>query len=189
MNTIINVIKAEIKNQASCFVFPSETASSTWTRKACLLSGQRSIAAGRFLAWDRFKETVIRADFRDKKPVSSILRKLFAESLVRKNASEKFFRTLVPPRFAEEGGIFTEQIASCLSSLALWEDLSRGTRGYLPDEEDGDFAILKKEYAAFLEEKNLFEPSWVKPPFKDRRRAYYIFFPKPSRISRSTRRS
>jgi hypothetical protein len=177
MNAIVRIIKAEIKNQAACFVFPSETASSTWARKACGLAGERSIAAGRFLAWDRFKETAIRADLGDKKPVSSILRKLFAESLIRKNAGEKFFRQIIPPRFAEEGGVFTEQIASCLSSLALWEDLSRPAHGYLPDEEDGDFAILKKEYAAFLERENLFEPSWVKPPFRDRRRLYYIFFP------------
>ncbi|MDR3200231.1 MAG: hypothetical protein LBT68_02120, partial [Spirochaetales bacterium] len=177
MNIVIDIVKTEIKNQNARFVFPSETASSGWARKICGFTRQRSVALERFLAWDRFKETVIRADLRDKKPVSSVLRKLFAEKLIRKNAEEKFFTSLIPPRFAREGGIFAAQIASVLPSLTLWEDRARADAAYTPDDEDRDFAIFKKEYTEFLEAKNLFEPSWIKPPLRDKDNTYFIFFP------------
>ncbi|MDR1932737.1 MAG: PD-(D/E)XK nuclease family protein [Spirochaetales bacterium] len=177
MNIVIDIIRGEIDNPNSCFVFPSETASSGWARKICDFTGRRSVATGRFLAWDHFKESVIRADLQDKKPVYGVLRRLFAEKLIRKNAGQKFFAALIPPRFAEDGGIFTAQIASMLPSLALWEDRTRSGTDYIPDEEDRDFGILKKEYTEFLEAKNLFEPSWIKPPLGDRNHVYFIFFP------------
>ncbi|MDR1317454.1 MAG: PD-(D/E)XK nuclease family protein [Spirochaetales bacterium] len=177
MNSVISIIKAEIKNQMARFVFPSETASAVWAQKACGFTGERSVAAGRFLAWDRFKETAIRANVKDRQPVSAVLRKLFVEKLIRKNAGEKLFSALIPVRFAEEGGVFSRQIAALLPSLALWEERARNAEGYAPDEEDADFAVLKGEYAAFLEARGLFEPSWVKPPLQDREHTYYIFFP------------
>ncbi|MCL1817793.1 MAG: PD-(D/E)XK nuclease family protein [Spirochaetaceae bacterium] len=176
MNTVTGIIAAEINNQAARFVFPSETASSAWAREALFLTRERSVAAGRFLAWDRFKETVIRAELADKKPVSSVLRKLFAESLLRRNAGEKFFTSLIPPGFAGEGGVFSRELAAALPSLALWESLA-AARGSALDAEDADLALLKKEYGDFLASKKLFEPSWVKPPFRDREHTYYIFFP------------
>jgi hypothetical protein len=177
MNSVISIIKAEIKNRMARFVFPSETASAVWAQKACGFTGERSVAAGRFLAWDRFKETAIRANVKDRKPVSAVLRKLFVEKLVRRNVGEKLFSSLIPVRFAEEGGVFTRQIAALLPPLALWEERSRNAEGYAPDDEDADFAVLKREYAAFLEASGLFEPSWVKPPLQDREHVYYIFFP------------
>ncbi|MDR1930585.1 MAG: hypothetical protein LBQ44_08160, partial [Treponema sp.] len=56
---VLQIIGEEIKNPAARFVFPSETVSSAWARKACLETGVRSLAAERFLAWDRFKESFL----------------------------------------------------------------------------------------------------------------------------------
>jgi hypothetical protein len=191
MNTILSVISGEVRNQSSRFVFPSGMVSSDWAQKICGLTGIRSIAANRFLAWDRFKEALIRSEVQDKEPVSAILRKLFAEDLVGKNVealrrgtpeigedAELPFRALIPPDFAEDGAVFAPRIAGLLPSLKLLGNrLKAAGAAYTRDDEDRDFMILEKEYTAFLEKRGLFEPSWERPPLKDREHHYYIFFP------------
>ncbi|GHV69027.1 hypothetical protein AGMMS49928_10070 [Spirochaetia bacterium] len=174
MKNVMAIIAREIKNQKSRFVFPSETAASLWAQKTCEFSGLRSLALNRFLAWDRFKETVIRQDTEEREPVSGVLRKLFAESLTKKNAGAPVFRSLIPLEFADYGTIFSGEIAKLLPSLALLRD----RRAALPeDDEDRDFIFLEEEYAAFLKNHGLFEPAWEKPPLADHDHHYYIFFP------------
>ncbi|MDR2246510.1 MAG: PD-(D/E)XK nuclease family protein [Treponema sp.] len=193
MNTILSVISGELHNQSSRFVFPSEAASSLWAQKICGLLGIRSVAQNRFLAWDRFKEGIIRSEVQDREPVSAVLRKLFAGDLVKRNAEAVRrgggdasgeteaalpFRVLIPPAFAEDGAVFVPRIAGILPSLKLLGARleAAGTACGL-DDEDRDFTALEKEYAAFLEKRKLFEPSWERPPLKDREHRYYIFFP------------
>jgi hypothetical protein len=193
MNTVLSVISRELHNQSSRFVFPSEAASSHWAQKICGLTGTRSIALNRFLAWDRFKEGIIRSEVQNKEPVSAVLRKLFAWERVRRNAEAVRhgtgavageaeaalpFRAFIPPAFAEDGGVFVPRIAGLLPSLKLLGfRLEAAGAAYKRDDEDRDFIILEREYAAFLESRNLFEPSWERPPLKDREHHYYIFFP------------
>ncbi|MDR2245082.1 MAG: PD-(D/E)XK nuclease family protein [Treponema sp.] len=190
MNTLLSIISGELRNQESRFVFPSEAASSEWARKICGLMGIRSAAMNRFLAWDRFKEGFIRSEAQDKEPVSAVLRKLFAENLVGRNAealrggksrAEETalpFRGLIPPAFAEDGAVFASRIAGLLPSLRLLRRrMEASGAAFTGDDEDRDFMALEKEYAAFLETRRLFEPSWERPPLKDREHRYYIFFP------------
>ncbi|MDR1505498.1 MAG: PD-(D/E)XK nuclease family protein [Treponema sp.] len=173
--SVYDVILREIKDNNVYFVFPSETAAALWARKICAPgSGVRSVALDRFLAWDRFKESVIRAELRDKKPVSALLRKIFAHSLVRDNFSAPFLRVVIPPDYAENGEAFVRFIASVLPSLDSWEK-SPGTDS--PDGDDRDFFEIKTRYGSFLRRHDLFEPSWEKPPFKGGSRRYIIFFP------------
>jgi hypothetical protein len=201
MNTILSLISGELQSRSSRFVFPSEAASSLWAQKICGFTGTRSIALDRFLAWDRFKEGIIRSEVQDKEPVSAVLRKLFAGNLVRRNAEALRlggdragttagstsasgeeaglpFRVLIPPAFAEDGAVFAARIAGLLPSLKLFGlKLEAAGTAYRRDDEDRDFTVLEKEYAAFLEKRRLFEPSWERPPLKDREHHYYIFFP------------
>jgi hypothetical protein len=177
MNRILQTITGELHNQSVRFVFPSETAAARWARKICGLPGVRSVARNRFIAWDRFKEEALRAEMRDREPVSGVVRELFASALAEKNAEERFFRALIPRDFAEDGGIFARSIAKILPSLALWEARSRNRSGYAYDDEDRDLLTLKKAYTRFLEAHKLFEPSWQKAPLGDRERGYRIFFP------------
>jgi RecB family exonuclease len=199
---VIEIITSRIHERNTRFVFPSETAAALWARKACGLAGVRSVAANRFLAWDRFKEEAVRAEVRDKRPVPAVLRRLFAEDLARKNAacaaaeqavstgqrsadaaananvsadvlSRPPFRALIPPEFAEDGAVFAASIAAMLPSLSLWENRQADLP---PDDEDRDLRLLKNEYTAFLERSSLFEPAWEKPPLRDREHDYYIFF-------------
>ncbi|MDR2095632.1 MAG: PD-(D/E)XK nuclease family protein [Treponema sp.] len=203
MNIVFKTIEDHIQEQKACFVFPSEAAANLWARKACGLPGVRSIVADRFIAWDRFKEKAVRVEMENMEAVSALIRKLFAGLLVKKNeeaarvASRSIrdmqndgtdpdgmengagfpLRSLIPLEYADEGSIFADSIAGLLSSLALWEDKCRQVPNYRSDEEDRDFATLKKEYTDFLNNHSLFEPSWVKPPFNHTGFEYFIFFP------------
>jgi hypothetical protein len=194
MNIIRETLAREIHKQSARFVFPSETAASAWAGKIYGLTGLRSVALDRFIAWDRFKERVLRAELQNKQPVSGVIRKLFAGFLVGKNAEAARrlsppagaaalpgfeglpFRSLIPPAFAGEGHIFADEIARLLPSLGLLR-ARQETAGASPDDEDRDFAALERIYADFLRQKDLFEPSWEKPPLGDRAHEYYIFFP------------
>ncbi|MDR2210025.1 MAG: PD-(D/E)XK nuclease family protein [Spirochaetaceae bacterium] len=171
--TVFETILSHIEDQHMGFVFPSETAAALWARKICLHGPVRSLALDRFLAWDRFKERAVRIGDSRRRPVSALIRSLFARSLVRKNAAGSFFKALIPPSFAEGGAVFASSIAAMLPSLALWEKLQGSARG--DDEEDRDLRILKDKYGTFLESHGLFEPSWEKAPSHEGR--YIIFFP------------
>jgi hypothetical protein len=191
MGQVPEIIFREIKNRNTRFVFPSETASVAWARKINVFTGERSVAANRFLAWDRFKETAVRAGTRGETPVSELTRRLFAHQLVKKNAeaARAFtgafapksgalpFGSLIPREFAEQGNVFVKEIAGILPSLALLKRRQGQVPGFVPDDEDRDFAVLEKEYAAFLKRYGFFEPSWEKPPLQDKTSVYYIFFP------------
>jgi hypothetical protein len=189
MNKIAEIIKGEITNQRSCFVFPSEAASSQWAMRACDFTGAGSVALNRFMAWDRFKERAIDREVGKLQPVSAVIRRLFAESLTARNAAAAQsggpepgasgglpFRALIPREYAAEGRIFAPALGGLLPSLRYWRERLEESR--LPwDDEDRDLALLEAEYRRFLETFDLFEPSWERParPPKDRR--YFIFCP------------
>ncbi|MDR2702416.1 MAG: PD-(D/E)XK nuclease family protein [Spirochaetaceae bacterium] len=175
MASVFDTILGSIADQNTGFVFPSETAAMLWARKLCLHGGIRSLTPERFLAWDRFKEVSVRAREKNKKPASSLIRRLFAFSLVRQNAASPFLSALIPVEYAESGGVFADSIAMMLSSLGRWESLQEVAGR--DDEEDRDLRIIKSKYAAFLDEHNLFEPSWEKAAFCGNESRHIIFFP------------
>ena len=179
MNTVIQILREHIADQNIRFVFPSQTSANLWARKTCTLGIVRSVAAERFLAWDRFKEDVIRERETNREPASSVMRKLFADALIRKNAGEKdpLLKSLVPPEYAQGGAVFIPYIARLLPSLFLWENLMKEARGRPKDQEDEDYETVKNEYAAFLERYGLFEPSWEDAKIRAGSERYIIFFP------------
>ncbi|MDR2499814.1 MAG: PD-(D/E)XK nuclease family protein [Treponema sp.] len=187
MNRIITILNREIPRPESRFVFPSEAAASAWSEKICRITGIRSLARSRFLAWDRFKEAIIRADVQDREPISKVIRRLFTLDLIRRNAQAVQagggtgadtlpFRSIIPVEHAQEGAVFGDQLAAILPSLRL---LRKRQEAFpqSPDDEDRDFLLLEREYREFLDRRRLFEPSWENPPLKDRDHRYFIFFP------------
>ncbi|MDR2101760.1 MAG: PD-(D/E)XK nuclease family protein, partial [Treponema sp.] len=190
MNVIKAIIRREITKQESCFVFPSEAASSRWARRACDFTGVRSVALNRFMAWDRFKERAITAAAPDKRPVSRVLRRLFVRFLIGENAREAKpregetslaegrlpFRFLIPREYAEEGAVFTSFLADLLPSLGYWKILTEKS-GLSLDGEDRDLLLLEREYRTFLEKHHLFEPSWEAPSREGGGNRYFIFYP------------
>ncbi|MDR1277350.1 MAG: PD-(D/E)XK nuclease family protein [Treponema sp.] len=177
MDQVAGIIKREIANQEVFFVFPSDVAAGLWARRAGEFAGPRSLATDRFMAWDRFKEQVVLAEAPGREPASSVIRKLFAEQLVKKNAEEKFLQSLIPREYAESGGVFTASIAALLPALGYWDRRLQKTESYTADAEDRDFMFVKTKYAAFLEENGLFEPSWQELTIRDQHKKYFIFFP------------
>lgn len=176
-NPISSIIRAEGFNTDTVFVFPSEIASRLWLEASLTILTTESLPSSRFIAWDSFKEQAIRSTVSGKQPVSSRLRKLYAHSLVKRNAEKKtrFFSELIPEEYAENGTVFASWIAKLLPSLALWEQRIQ-TEVQL-DTESKDLSLLKKDYTSFLESHSLFEPSWQKPPLKDSGTHFVIFFP------------
>lgn len=176
MASVFETILKKIPDGQTCFVFPSETTAMLWARKICLHSDIRSVATERFLAWDRFKEVSIQTNQKNARPASSLIRRLFAVSLTRQNADSPFLSAVIPPEYAKSGEVFADSIAMTLSSLGRWEGLRQKSAAPRDDEEDRDLRIIKTKYAAFMQEHDLFEPSWEKAPFVDNTR-YVIFFP------------
>ncbi|MCL1815656.1 MAG: PD-(D/E)XK nuclease family protein [Treponema sp.] len=180
MTGVFETILKALNEKDTCFVFPSETTAVLWARKICLYGNVRSLAQDRFLAWDRFKEETIRAKEKNRKPVSSLIRRLFAQVLARQNAAVPFLRVIIPAAYAQSGAVFADSIATSLSSLGRWEELQEaaGRRDFRDDDEDRDWRSIKKKYAAFLEDHDLFEPSWEKASFRENGKRFIIFFPK-----------
>ncbi|MCL2069794.1 MAG: PD-(D/E)XK nuclease family protein [Treponema sp.] len=181
MNPVIAALRENIGRQNVFFVFPSQVASDLWARKTCTLGIARSVAARRFLAWDSFKEEVIREKEIKRQAATSVMRKLFAHALIEKNSSGPFLKSLIPPEHAKNSAVFAPFIARLLPSLGHWEKLikGRGCRdGYARrDAEDEDYENVKKQYADFLERHGLFEPSWEEVKIKEGSLRYVIFFP------------
>jgi RecB family exonuclease len=204
MSEIYNILNAEIKNADSVFIFHSDIAALEWMRRACEIEGVRSVAQERFLAWDDFiKRNILfgsntLADTGTKmvkEPVSNAIRLLFAESLIRENSKkaagaaqegrgedELPFRFLVPIHlykeksrdFADYAQIFASSIAAVLPALQYWENK---TRNNIKDDEDRDYALLKKIYKKFLDDNNLFEPAWETLSFSGSTNKYFLFYP------------
>ena len=183
MNPVIQTLKEHISDQKVRFVFPSQVASDLWARKTCTLGIARSVAKNRFLAWDDFKVVLQRKETK-REPATSVMRRIFADSLVRKNAERKFLKSVIPPEYAAGGAVFAPFIVRLLPSLSYWEKLmdafigkNDNGKNQSRDAEDGDYIIIKKEYAAFLERYDLFEPSWEETKVPGQEFRYVIFFP------------
>lgn len=178
-NPVEELIRKEGADDSAIFVFPSDIAASLWLNEALSITGRETLPSSRFIAWDRFKEHAVQSTVAGKKPVTAVLRKLYALELAERNSisGAPLFRSLIPVKFAQDGAIFANWIARLLSQLAVWEITSNRSTSYTKDDEDNDLSLLKADYGQFLETNLLFEPSWQRPPLKNTGNRYFIFFP------------
>jgi hypothetical protein len=184
LNEIITTIKDTIENSAAGrearFVFHSETAALFWVQKMLSVLKLKTIARERFIAWDIFKANNISVYMTNKRPCSHIIRFLYARMICRQNAAAPFFKTLIPVRYAKDSLIFSHSIVSILPQLKFLRrkrEMKYVTGGSELSGGFSDFDILEQRYDDFLSSNNLFEPSWEKPPFKDKEHEYFIFYP------------
>ena len=112
----------EAGKQNTRFVFPTQTAAFFWAQKTLSLFGIRTLAAERFIAWDRFKESCIRTEIAGLRPVNSVHRRLFAVNLAERNAKQQIFQTLIPPKYSADGVIFARGLARILPFLRMWHE-------------------------------------------------------------------
>lgn len=173
------VILNNIDNENSIFVFPTQVTSLMWAEKLLFLSDYKAVSLERFIAWDTFKSSAVRSVKQDKKSIPSAVRKLFSQKIIEKNIDSikngnPLFTSLIPRAYAEYGTSFADWIASLLPQLSSWQEKASSS---IPDEEDKDLQVLMNEYSLFLQEHDLFEPAWEKPPFHDNGLTYFLFFP------------
>lgn len=181
-NLIENTIINHIKNINDVFVFPTQTAADLWADRITnsTISSVSAVAMERFVAWDDFKGNSIKTHQKDKQAIPSVLRKIFAENLIFENSINPFFKNIIPKPYAKSSAAFSDWIASLLPSLSLWfEHFStiKNKSAKTPDSEDEDLFEIYSRYKSFLENHQLFDPAWEKPPFKSDENHYYIFFP------------
>ncbi len=178
--------KSELAKKDSVFVFPTDVVKNSWI-DWCVThpeeSGTDALPLERFMAWDKFKGEAVRAKEEGKASIPSILRKFFVRSLIAENAASPdqapIFKKIINPDYRREAGSFTDWIAKMLPSLKLWKDkiTKAEASGYKLDEEDKDFMTLYERYSEFLENHDLFEPSWIEPDFSSNGKNYIIFYP------------
>jgi len=177
MNIVIQTLREYIANRNVRFVFPSQIVSDLWARKTCTLGIARSVAKNRFLAWDDFKKEAIQEKETRRQPATAVMRDLFADALAKRNSENVFFKSLIPPEYSGNGRIFAPFIARLLPSLKYWKTLMQKFPTSQRDAEDEDYETVKKEYEAFLERYELFEPSWEELKTHEGQTRYVIFFP------------
>ena len=123
MQSVQKLLKEQITNQNSVFVFPTDVACQKWADWAIKNTDCKAVAMERFLAWDKFKGECIRAKAENLRTVPSLMRKIFAAHLIQKNAKEHFFKNLINQKYAGEASSFADWIASMLPSLQMWKNL------------------------------------------------------------------
>ena len=178
------------KSDGSCkplFVFSSDVAVDSWTEWAVRnseLSGVQAVALEEFTAWDKFKGNFLAGNVTGKNCIPSLLRKLYVRSLIHQNLEQHFIKKIVPSDSAESAYAFTDWLSKILPSLKLWhqkyvEFLAKNnlTEQTDPDLENQDYNQIFTRYNNFLEENNLFEPSWLNPEFVEKERTIIIFYP------------
>ena len=175
-----NIFKQYLPAPSVIFVFSTDVVMNSWV-DWCVCheeeSGISAVPLERFVSWDKFKGEYVSASEPGKSPVPALLRKLFVQDLIRRNAQAPFFKKIINPDFAETASSFTDWISKMLPSLQLWHTLIAEHPEITRDDEDSDFEILYKEYAGFLAANNFFEPAWTVPDFSDSGKKILIIYP------------
>ena len=195
MHPVEKVLLDNIDNPRSLFIFPTDVASLQWADHILRIKGGGTIALNKFIAWDTFKRNSIRSQMQNKKSIPGVLRKIFASSLVEENAElcrqgkKALFSSLLRPEWAAQVSVYARWFTQLLPQLGTWfkgitglsaglitsADASRLAGEF--DGDDRDLYTLGVRYAQFLEEQELFEPAWEKPPFDDTENECFIFYP------------
>lgn len=184
-----SIFKEFLSDSRFTFIFPTDVVLNSWV-DWCITheeeSGVSAIPLERFIAWDKFKAEYVSGSEAGKTSIPSILRKLFVRNLITKNAQSPFFSKIINPEFAKKASSFTDWLAKILPSLHLWFKLRIENNGFTLDtpaetmnldEEDRDYLELYRQYLSFLNQNNMFEPSWITPDFTAMGKKFLIVYP------------
>ncbi len=165
-----SILAGAIADRATSFVFPSQAAADSWSRRVPALFAVKAVETDRFMGWDRFKESLL-SPHRAERPADRISRSIWAAGVVARQTESPFLRRLLgpfPPPPAFSG--FLARIPPSLAAIPSSVESSG-------DELLADLEILRTDYAAFLEAKGLFEPSWEELPGSRAESRYIIIAP------------
>lgn len=186
-DAIVNEIISHIKEPESIFIFSTDVVLNSWVDYLIThpeLSGVSALPLEKFIAWDNFKSRYVKATKDGLTAIPSILRKLFVQDFIARNAElpeEQRLQVIINPddSMAASASSFSDWIASNLSSLHYWKKRMDRSAGYgEPDAEDKDYLKLYESYKSFLEANNLFEPNWIEEiNFGENKKHFHIFYP------------
>jgi hypothetical protein len=165
-----SILAGAIADRAATFVFPSQAAADSWARRAPSLFALKAVETDRFVGWDRFKEDLLSLR-RAERPADRVSRAIWAASTMARQTEKPFLRRLLgpfPPSPAFSG--FLARIPPSLAAIPAPAESA-------DDEMLEDLELLRKDYAAFLADKGLFEPSWEKLPRPQAGLHYIIIAP------------
>lgn len=176
-----SIFQTYIPDNNTIFVFPTDVVMNSWI-DWCVMnpdqSGVSAVSLDRFKAWDRFKSEFVCGQEENKTSIPSILRKLFVRNLIIQNSSQKFFKKIINPEFSDKATSFTDWFTKLLPSLKLWYTLriEKNCDKEL-DDEDKDYLELYNRYSEFLQQNNMFEPSWINPDFSGSGQKVIVIYP------------
>ncbi|MBP5753602.1 MAG: hypothetical protein J6W60_12230 [Treponema sp.] len=119
INSVKECLEENLNNLKAFFIFSTDIACRTWA-DWCVTSGKtKAVAMERFMAWDNFKGSFLRAKKEGKTAVPSLLRKLFIQDFIRKNAEKANddplkLKKIIAPEYAQTAG--TLRITSAKTS-------------------------------------------------------------------------
>ncbi|MCF6335300.1 MAG: PD-(D/E)XK nuclease family protein, partial [Spirochaetales bacterium] len=176
MKYVEEIIISNFSNKNSFYVFPSELVATFWMRKSLEL-GKTAILSRRFLSWDKFKEKTFSLNM-DYSPVNAHIRTLFASSLLEENKKNgNLLRGLIRPEHSAGSPAFLSRLTSILTDVKSFRENSDLKNIPLDPGIREDLDFLYDAYTRFLVEREMFEPSWVKPEITDIGEDYFLFFP------------
>ena len=100
-NIVEKILKENIRNQDTIFVFPTEIAASLWADRSIFVTDCQAVALERFLAWDKFKGEAVRSENQNKISVPSTMRQIFVSRLIEQNAEKPFFKSLISEKYSK----------------------------------------------------------------------------------------
>jgi len=176
MKQVEEIIRRELNNRDSFFVFPSELVTTYWMRKGLEL-GKKAVLSDRFLSWDKFKEKTFALNM-SFTPVNKHIRTLFASSLLEENKKNgDLFKGIIRPEYSEGSNSFLSWITSVLTEVKSFRENSLLINIPLSDGVRDDLDLLYNRYLNFLDDREMFEPSWVQAQITDIGKEYFLFFP------------
>jgi len=155
------------QNDCIC-VFPTETAVKFWT-ETYVRSGSRGVLRlDRVMAWDRFRALFL--PVRTEQPVNTAIRRLFSLHLLSKGEYSSTLQWFRYPDHPESTANLAGAIGRLLPLLEELETL-RADRSSayhrLPKPFLDDCARIRAAYLAFLRERGLYEPRYLRPELEN----------------------
>lgn len=162
MDTIRNTIHQYLSEGYTC-VFPNETVARFWASDYALRSCEGAIRSDRVLAWDTFRQFFLPVRT-DSRPASSLVRQLFVAHLMAQvrgdGTAAGGFRWFAPADAPEADERFSRSLATLLPHLSAVDD---ALLEQLPAAMVHDLTLMRESYLRFLEDRNLFDPSFERP--------------------------
>lgn len=171
---LFDFFRSYLPQKNAIFVFPSSIIARKWEEFLVENDFSTSLPNNRFIVWDNFKEQTFLISHMEEKPVNTIIRKLYAKSIIAENAHQPFLEYFIPKSFATSAQNFSDWLSSIFSELGMWKKKSN-TTDLTP--EANDLNKIYNRYSTFLTENKLFEPSWEDNAFIKDKNHYFILFP------------